>query len=260
MGTAMPAPSPAAPADAFPGSARVVIIGGGVIGTSVAYHLAHLGWTDVVLLERDQLTSGTTWHAAGLIVSGGMTTETLAWMTKYSTDLYAALEDETGLSTGFKPVGYLQTASNPERMHKLRREADFLRLAGIEREEISAREVADLWPHVDPTDVIGGFFTASEGRADPYNVAMSLAAGARALGVRILQGAPVTGITQRDGRVTGVVTERGTIEAEYVVNCAGMWARQVGAMAGVSVPLQATSVPSAKGINHCANFIMSSPV
>jgi 4-methylaminobutanoate oxidase (formaldehyde-forming) len=124
-------------------------------------------------------------------------------------------------------------------MNKLRREADFLRLMGIEREEISAREVADLWPHVDPTDVIGGFFTANEGRADPYNVAMSLAAGARALGVRVVQGAPVTGITRRDGRVTGVVTERGTIEAEYVVNCAGMWARQIGAMAGVAVPLQA---------------------
>jgi 4-methylaminobutanoate oxidase (formaldehyde-forming) len=223
----------------MPERAQVVIIGGGVIGTSVAYHLAKLGWNDVVLLERDQLTSGTTWHAAGLIVSGGMTTETLAWMTKYSTDLYAGLEAETGQSTGFKPVGYLQTASNAERLHKLRREADFLRLMGIDREEISAREVADLWPHVDPTDVIGGFFTASEGRADPYNVAMSLAAGARAGGVHIVQGAPVTAITQRDGRVNGVVTERGAIEAEYVVNCAGMWARHVGALAGVSVPLQA---------------------
>ena len=223
----------------MPRRAQVVIIGGGVIGTSVAYHLARLGWTDVVLLERDQLTSGTTWHAAGLVVSGGMTTETLAWMTKYSTDLYRVLEDETGQSTGFRPVGYLQTASNPDRMHKLRREADFLRLMGIEREEVSAREVADLWPHVDPTDVIGGFFTASEGRADPYNVAMSLAAGARAGGVRIVQGVPVTGITQQAGRVTGVETAHGWIEAEYVVNCAGMWARQLGAMAGVSVPLQA---------------------
>ena len=223
----------------LPDRARVVIIGGGVIGTSVAYHLAKLGWTDVVLLERDQLTSGTTWHAAGLIVSGGMTTETLAWMTKYSTDLYRVLEDETGLSTGFRPVGYLQTASNPERLHKLRREADFLGLMGIEREEVSAQEVANLWPHIDPTDVVGGFFTASEGRADPYNVAMSLAAGARAGGVRIIQGVPVTGIAQQDGRVTGVETARGRIEAEYVVNCAGMWARQVGAMAGVAVPLQA---------------------
>jgi glycine cleavage system aminomethyltransferase T/glycine/D-amino acid oxidase-like deaminating enzyme len=228
------------PADPqLPERARVVIIGGGVIGTSVAYHLAKLGWTDVVLLERDQLTSGTTWHAAGLIVSGGMTTETLAWMTKYSTDLYRVLEDETGQSTGFRPVGYLQTASNPERMHKLRREADFMGLMGIERDQVSAREVADLWPQIDPTDVLGGFFTASEGRADPYNVAMSLAAGARARGVRIVQGAPVTGITQQGGRVTGVDTPVGRIEAEYVVNCAGMWARQVGAMAGVAVPLQA---------------------
>ena len=131
---------------ALPGRAQVVIIGGGVIGTSVAYHLAKLGWTDVVLLERDQLTSGTTWHAAGLIVSGGMTTETLAWMTKYSTDLYTVLEDETGQSTGFKPVGYLQTASNPDRMHKLRREADFLRLMGIEREEISPARLPSCGP------------------------------------------------------------------------------------------------------------------
>ncbi|HEY5663157.1 MAG TPA: FAD-dependent oxidoreductase [Ilumatobacter sp.] len=223
----------------LPDRARVVIIGGGVIGTSVAYHLAKLGWTDVVLLERDQLTSGTTWHAAGLIVSGGMTTETLAWMTKYSTDLYRVLEDETGLSTGFRACGYLQTASNPERMHKLRREADFMGLMGIDRHEISPREVADLWPHIDPTDVIGGFFTASEGRADPYNVAMSLAAGARARGVRIIQGVPVTGITRRGGRVAGVETTHGSIEAEYVVNCAGMWARQLAALAGVAVPLQA---------------------
>jgi glycine/D-amino acid oxidase-like deaminating enzyme len=178
---------------ALPDRAQVVIIGGGVIGTSVAYHLAALGWTDVVLLERDQLTSGTTWHAAGLVVSGGMTTETLAWMTRYSTDLYARLEDETGQSTGFKPVGYLQTASNPERMHKLRREADFLRLMGIEREEISAREVAGLWPHVDASGVIGGFFTASEGRADPYNVAMSLAAGARAGGSASCRARPSPG-------------------------------------------------------------------
>ncbi len=223
----------------LPDRARVVIVGGGVIGTSVAYHLAGLGWTDVVLLERDQLTSGTTWHAAGLVVSGGMTTETLAWMTKYSRDLYEVLEEETGQSTGFRPVGYLQTASNPDRMHKLRHEADFLRLMGIEREEISPKEVADLWPHVDPTDVVGGFFTANEGRADPYNVAMSLAAGARMRGVRIVQGVPVTGFTRGDGRVTGVVVGDHTIETEYVVNCAGMWARQIGAMAGVSVPLQA---------------------
>jgi glycine cleavage system aminomethyltransferase T/glycine/D-amino acid oxidase-like deaminating enzyme len=223
----------------LPDRSRVVIIGGGVIGCSVAYHLARLGWTDVVLLERDRLTSGTTWHAAGLIVSGGMTTETLAWMAKYSRDLYEVLEEETGLSTGFRPVGYLQTSSSDERTHKLRREADFLRLMGIEREEIPANEVSDLWPHIDTSSILTGFYTANEGRADPANVAMSLAKGARMQGVRIIEGTPVIGIDHADGRVTGVTTSRGSIEAEYVINCAGMWAKQVGALAGVTVPLQA---------------------
>ena len=222
-----------------PGRAQVVIIGGGIIGNSVAYHLTKLGWNDVVLLERDRLTSGTTWHAAGLVVSGGMTTQTLAWMAKYSRDLYEVLEEETGLSTGFRPVGYLQTASTKERAHKLRREADFMRLMGIDREEISGAEVAALWPQIDASKVITGFYTANEGRADPYNVAMSLAKGARLGGAQILEGVGVLGITQEDDRVTGVVTDGGVIEADYVVNCAGMWARQVGAMAGVSVPLQA---------------------
>jgi len=222
-----------------PDRARVVIIGGGVIGCSVAYHLTKLGWNDVVLLERDQLTSGTTWHAAGLVVSGGMTTEALAWMAKYSRDLFEVLEEETGLSTGFNPVGYLQTASSKERTHKLRREADFMALMGIDREEISGAEVAAMWPQVDASDVIAGFFTANEGKADPANITMSLAKGARMAGVRILEGTKVLGINQKDGRVTGVVTDGGAIEAEYVVNCAGMWGREVGAMAGVSVPLQA---------------------
>jgi 4-methylaminobutanoate oxidase (formaldehyde-forming) len=217
----------------------VVIIGGGVIGSSVAYHLAKLGWDDVVLLERSKLTSGTTWHAAGLVVSGGMTTQTLAWMTKYSRDLYEVLEEETGLSTGFRPVGYLQTSSSPERTHKLRREADFMRLMGIEREEVSAGEVANLWPQIDTRDVVAGFYTANEGRADPANVAMSLAKGARMGGVRIFEDTPVVGVTTEGDRVTGVVTDHGAIEAEYVVNCAGMWAKEVGAMAGVSVALQA---------------------
>jgi 4-methylaminobutanoate oxidase (formaldehyde-forming) len=234
----------------LPDRARVVIIGGGVIGTSVAYHLAELGWTDVVLLERDQLTSGTTWHAAGLIVSGGMTTETLAWMTKYSRDLYAVLEEETGLSTGFRPTGYLQTATSPERLDKLRREADFLRVMGLTREEVSQAEVATLWPHADVDDVLAGFYAPDEGRADPYNVAMSLAAGARSAGVRIVQGAPVSAITRDGDAVTGVVTDGGAIEAEYVVNCAGMWAREVGAMAGVAVPLQA--------VEHC--YLISEPI
>lgn len=228
-----------APTPAIPDRAQVVIIGGGVIGSSVAYHLARLGWTDVVVLERDRLTSGTTWHAAGLIVSGGMTTETLAWMAKYSRDLYEVLEQETGLSTGFRPVGYLQTSSRQERTEKLRREADFMRLMGIERTEISPSEVGALWPQIDISKVAAGFYTANEGRADPVNVAMSLAKGARMRGVQVVEGAAVTGITTERRRVTGVITDHGRIQADYVVNCAGMWARQVGAMAGVAVPLQA---------------------
>lgn len=223
----------------IPDRARVVIIGGGVIGSSVAYHLAKLGWSDVVLLEQNQLTSGTTWHAAGLIVSGGMTTETLAWMAKYSRDLIESLESETGLSTGFRPVGYLQTASDPERAHKLAREADFLRLMGIEREWVSSAEVADLWPQLDTSSIICGYYTENEGRADPANVAMSLAKGARMGGVTVLEGVRVVGIQRDQVRVTGVETDHGPIEAEYVVNCAGMWARQVGSLAGVTVPLQA---------------------
>ena len=226
-------------AEGFPTRARVVVVGGGVIGASVAYHLTKLGWSDVIILERHQLTSGTTWHAAGLVVSGGMTTETLAWMAKYSRDLYEVLEDETGLSTGFRPVGYLQTASTPERAHKLRREADFMRVMGIEREAISPQEVAEMWPQLDASEVIAGFYTANEGRADPVNVAMSLVKGARLGGAKVIEGVVVTGFTKSAGRVTGVVTDRGDIEADYVVNCAGMWARQLGALAGVSVPLQA---------------------
>ena len=144
----------------IPDRARVVIVGGGVIGASVAYHLAKLGWSDVVVVEQHQLTSGTTWHAAGLVVSGGMTTDTLAWMAKYSRDLFEVLERETGLSTGFRPVGYLQTASNPDRAHKLAREADFLRLMGIEREEVSPAEVAAMWPQMDASEVVSGYFTS----------------------------------------------------------------------------------------------------
>jgi glycine cleavage system aminomethyltransferase T/glycine/D-amino acid oxidase-like deaminating enzyme len=222
-----------------PDRAQVVVIGGGVIGSSVAYHLTKLGWSDVLLLERDRLTSGTTWHAAGLIVSGGMTSETLAWMSKYTRELYERLEDETGLSTGFRPVGYIQTGSSPERVDKLRREADFLRCVGIEREEISPAEVQAMWPMLDTTGMVSGFYTANEGRADPANCAMSLARGARMGGATIVEGVAVTGFVIDGGSVRRVVTTAGEIECEYVINCAGMWARQIGTMAGVAVPLQA---------------------
>ncbi len=225
--------------DALPSRARVVIIGGGVIGCSVAYHLTKLGWNDVVLLERHKLTAGTTWHAAGLIVTGTFTTETTVNMSKYSRDLYARLEAETGQDTGFREVGYLQIAINNERVDKLRRVADFVRGFGIDVEEISKREVKDMWPLFDTHDVVCGFYTADDGRGNPVDITMALAKGARMGGATLMEGVSVTGIHKKKGRVTGVATDRGDIEAEYVVNCGGMWAREIGKMAGVNVPLHA---------------------
>ena len=223
----------------LPERAQVVIVGGGVIGTSVAYHLTRLGWNDVVLLERDRLTSGTTWHAAGLITSAGMVDETALFMSRYSRDLYERLEEETGLSTGFRAVGHVSIATTPDRMEALRREALFVHGFGVEDVELSPAEIADLWPMLRTDDLVGGCYVADEGRADPVGVAMSLARGARTGGARIVEGVSATGVTTARGRVTGVVTDQGTIETEVVVNCGGMWARQFGALAGVDVPLQA---------------------
>jgi len=221
-----------------PTQAQVVIIGGGVIGCSVAYHLTKLGWRDVVLLEQTQLTAGTTWHAAGLIVSG-FSTETDIHMATYTRDLYERLGEETGQDTGFKAVGYLQVASNSERMENLRRRADYCRAYGVSTEEISATEVKKMWPLFYTGDILAGFYTAEDGRTNPIDTTVALAKGARMGGARILEGARVTGIKQSRGRVTGVITDRGEIEAEYVVNCGGMWARELGQMAGVHVPLHA---------------------
>jgi glycine cleavage system aminomethyltransferase T/glycine/D-amino acid oxidase-like deaminating enzyme len=235
-GAGSPAPT-ASPG--LPARAQVVVIGGGVIGASVAYHLTRLGWTDVLLLERHQLTSGTTWHAAGLITSAGMADETSLWMSRYSRDLYERLEEETGLSTGFRAIGHISLASTPRRLEALRREAAFARGFGVDDHEISPAEVAEMWPFARTDDILAGFLVADEGRANPVDVCMSLARGARMRGARIVEGVPVTGVTTRDGRVTGVVTAQGIVETEHVVNCAGMWARQLGALAGVDVPLQA---------------------
>jgi heterotetrameric sarcosine oxidase gamma subunit len=222
-----------------PARARVVIVGGGVIGCSIAYHLAHLGWTDVVLLEQHQLTAGTTWHAAGLITSAGMTDETALFFSRYSRDLYARLESETGHSTGFRPVGHISIATTPQRQEALRREAQWVHGFGVHDTEISAREIAQMWPLARTDDILSGFYVADEGRADPVGVATSLAKGARQLGVKIIEGVAATGVGTAGRRVTAVLTEAGRIETETVVNAAGMWARQFGALAGVSVPLQA---------------------
>jgi 4-methylaminobutanoate oxidase (formaldehyde-forming) len=216
-----------------------VVIGGGIIGCSVAYHLAHLGWTDVTVLERDRLTSGSTWHAAGLIVTFGSTSETSTEMRRYTRDLYGRLEAETGLATGFQPVGFIELATEADRLEEYRRVAAFNRFLGIDVHEISADEVAKLFPLVRRDDVLAGFFVPEDGKANPVDVTMSLAKGARQLGVGILEGVPATELLHHRGAVTGVRTPLGDIEAEYVVNCAGMWARQLGDAAGVTIPLQA---------------------
>jgi heterotetrameric sarcosine oxidase gamma subunit len=224
--------------DSIPTSAQVVIIGGGVIGCSVAYHFAKRGWKDVVLLEKHKLTSGTTWHAAGLIATSGFTTETGVELAKYTRDLYVGLEAETGYATGFDPVGLLQVACNEGILEDLRRKATFNKYMGIESEELSPAQVKEIWPLARTDDLLAGFLTAKDGRANPVDVTIALSKGAKAGGVTIREGVEVTGVTQKNGRVTGVTTSEGAIQAEYVVNCAGMWGREVGQMAGVTVPLQ----------------------
>ncbi len=222
-----------------PEQARVVIIGGGIIGCSVAYHLAHMGEKDVVLLERNRLTSGTTWHAAGLVVTFGSLSETSTEMRKYTRDLYTTLEAETGQATGFKPVGFIELASDTDRLEEYRRVSAFNRHCGVDVHEISPREVADLFPLARTDDVLAGFYVKEDGRANPVDATMALAKGARMQGAKLIEGVSVTGVTRRGGTVTGVQTDQGDIKAEIVVNCAGMWARQLGELSGVNIPLQA---------------------
>jgi glycine cleavage system aminomethyltransferase T/glycine/D-amino acid oxidase-like deaminating enzyme len=222
----------------LPERAQVVVVGGGIIGTSVTYHLAHLG-VDVILLERDRLTSGTTWHAAGLMATFGSTSQTSTELRMYTRDLYLRLEAETGLATGMRQVGLIDLAIEPGRLEEYRRVAAFNRHCGVDVHEISAREVADLWPLARTDDVLAGFYIPADGRVNPVDVTMALAKGARQQGARIIEGVPVTGFLRKKGAVTGVCTPLGDVEAEFVVNCAGMWARQLGERAGVSIPLQA---------------------
>ncbi|MDX2156695.1 MAG: FAD-dependent oxidoreductase [Hyphomicrobiaceae bacterium] len=222
----------------LPKHARVVIIGGGVAGCSVAYHLAKLGWRNVVLLERKQLTSGTTWHAAGLIAQLRATAN-MTRLAKYSQELYGSLEAETGVATGFKRNGSMTVALTDERLEELKRGASMARAYGVEIESIGPAEISRRHPLLDTTGVVGGVWLPKDGQGDPGNIALALARGARNGGVQILEGVKVTAITQEKGRATGVVTDQGPISAEVVVNCAGMWGREVGAMAGVPLPLQA---------------------
>jgi len=224
---------------ALPERAQVVIVGGGIIGCSVAYHLAHMGWRDVVLLEKDKLTSGTTWHAAGLMVTFGSTSATSTEMRKYTRDLFGRLEAETGQATGLNPIGFIEGAADPDRLEEYRRTAAFNRFCGVDVHEISPSEVKELFPLADVQDILAGFYVKDDGVVNPVDVTMALAKGARMQGATIIEGVAATGVTANRGRVTGVRTELGNVEAEYVVNCAGMWARQFGALAAVNIPLQA---------------------
>ena len=224
---------------AKPDRAQVVVVGGGIIGCSVAYHLAHMGWKDVVLLERDKLTSGTTWHAAGLMVTFGSLSETSTEMRKYTRDLFGRLEGETGQATGLKPIGFIEAAADDDRLEEYRRVAAFNRYCGIDVHELGPHEVKQLFPIADVGDIRAGFLVKEDGVVNPVDVTMALAKGARKQGATILEGVPATGVLKKKGRVTGVRTLLGDIEAEFVVNCAGMWARQFGDLAGVNIPLQA---------------------
>ncbi|MBT5265800.1 MAG: FAD-dependent oxidoreductase [Rhodospirillaceae bacterium] len=224
--------------ETLPTQAQAVIIGGGVVGCSIAYHLTKLGWTDIVLLERMQLTSGTTWHAAGLIgqLRGSPNMTALA---KYTAELYLGLEEETGQATGFRQTGSLYIASDDERMEELKRMASMAKVFDLRVDVIDPSEIKAHYPPMDVDDLVGGLFVPSDGQASPVDVSMALAKGARMAGAKVIEGVKVTDILRQDGRVAGVVTDQGDIQANVVVNAAGMWAREVGLMAGVAVPLHA---------------------
>jgi heterotetrameric sarcosine oxidase gamma subunit len=221
-----------------PDHAQVVIVGGGVIGCSIAYHLTKLGCRDVVLIERKQLTSGTTWHAAGLLTTL-RDTETQTHLAKYTQDLYRRLESETGQATGLIACGSIQLATTVAKAEEMRRGFNMATSFGVVAHEVSAADVQSLWPLADVSDLVAAFHFPNDARVNPTDVTQALAKGARLGGARIFEHTKVVGISTKSGRVTGVQTDAGDIRADYVVNCAGMWARNVGRMAGVNVPLQA---------------------
>lgn len=220
----------------LPARARTVIIGGGIVGASVAYHLTALGWTDLVLLEQGQLSSGTTWHAAGL-VGQLRSTENGTRLVQYSGELYSRLEAETGLATGYKRCGGVTVARSQDRMTQLRRTAATAEAFGLECELITPARARELYPILQTQDLAGGIWLPGDGTVNPADVTSSLAKGARDRGAKVLERTRVTGIKTQRGAATGVITDRGPIEAEVVINCAGQWAKAVGAMCGVNVPM-----------------------
>ena len=222
----------------LPERADVIIIGGGIIGCSIAYHLTKIGITDVALLERKQLTCGTTWHAAGL-VGQLRATRNMTELAKYTSDLFQTLEEETGQATGFKQNGSISLALNDERMEELKRGASMARNFGLQVEVVSPSEIAELYPMINLDGAVGGVFLPKDGQTNPIDTTQAYAKGARMGGARVIEGVKVEKILVEQGRAVGVVTDRGDIRASTTVLAAGMWSRELAADVGVSVPLHA---------------------
>jgi sarcosine dehydrogenase len=221
----------------LPSHAQFVIIGGGIIGCSTAYHLARDHKADVIVLEQGKVTSGSTWHAAGL-VGQLRSSASITQVLKYSVELYKRLEAETGLATGWKMTGCLRLATNQDRWTEYRRLATTARSFGMEMELVSPAEVKRLWPLMETGDLVGASWLPTDGQASPSDITQSLAKGARMAGARFFEGVRVTGFAMDGNRITAVHTTEGTVQCDTVVNCGGQWARQIGVMAGINVPLQ----------------------
>jgi sarcosine dehydrogenase len=222
----------------LPSHAQIIVIGGGIVGCSTAYHLAKYHKADVIVLEQGRVTSGTTWHAAGL-VGQLRSSASITRVLKYSVDLYKNLQAETGLETGWKMTGCLRLATTQDRWIEYKRLATTAQSFGMDMHLVSPEEVKRMWPLMEVGDLIGASWLPTDGQASPSDITQSLAKGARMNGSKFHEGVRVTGFEKTAGRIVAVITDQGKITCEKVVNCAGMWARQLGAMAGINVPLQA---------------------
>ncbi|MCP4299609.1 MAG: FAD-binding oxidoreductase, partial [Gammaproteobacteria bacterium] len=220
----------------LPSHASVIVIGGGVMGCSTLYHLAKAGVSDVILLERNELTSGTTWHSAAQ-VRALRSTQNMTDLIRYSIDLYSKLEQETGQATGWIQKGSLSIATNEDRLIHVRRQESLANLFGVEASSISAAEAKERWPLMNADDVLGAVWSPDDGRVSPSDLCTALAKGARSRGARIFEHTGVTGIHTKHGKIVGVETSQGVIACDAIALCTGLWSRQAAALAGVEVPV-----------------------